>query len=261
MSAYSSPGLHLPRPGLALRLTLILLSACWLGLALGMNFLGLGADLVRAIVLSPDAVLGGQVWRLFTSPLVHVWSGPGAIGHILTSLIGLYFLGVSLEDRWGAGRMAGFLVAAAASGGLLQVLGTLLLPSFASASGASGYFGAMALVEAVAVAWALQNRRAQVRLFFLLPVSGSVLLAIVVGFSVLHVITQSGGPEGLFAPFGGMLSGWLLSDESPLRRHYLRWKLRRLNAETQRYSKGAAPTLRSIDGGRAPRRPSKYDLH
>jgi membrane associated rhomboid family serine protease len=176
---------------------------------------------------------------------------PGDPGHLLVTLLGLYFLGPTLEDRWGPKKMLFFLFGSAALAFALQVIVGTLIPRLANPM----WFGGLGMVEAVAVAWALNNRNATVRLFFVLPVSGTMLLVFIFGMSVLNVIAMRAPAEGLITPFGGMLAGYLFSDVSPLRRYWLKLRLKRLQAETAALRSTSAqrrradPPLRVIKGG------------
>jgi len=90
------------------------------------------------------------------------------------------------------------------------------------------------------------------------------MVGIIFALSVLNVIAlNTQHPEGLVTPFGGMLAGWLFGDRSPLRRLYLKLRLRQIQSQTaalraesaaqaaaaraRRSSSG--PSLRVIEGG------------
>src|SRR5262249_43090378 len=149
-------------------------------------------------------ILRGQIWRLVSPVFIHV--PQGNIGHILTTLLGLYFLGPTLEERWGPRRFLLFLAGSAAFAFTCQVVLGLAIPKLAHEQ----FFGGLGMVDAVAVAWALQSRNQVVRLFFVLPVTGTMLIGFIFLISVLYVIAQSALPEGLVTPFGGMLAAYLL---------------------------------------------------
>lgn len=245
-----------PKPGKAVTTAMIVVGCIWVMLAVGINYGGVSGSVIKPFVGEPDAILHGQVWRLVTAALIHLPSGDGAVSHIVTTLLGLYFLAPTLEDRWGWKRMTGFFLGAAAIGFASQTLLGLAFPKLAQPV----FFGGIGVIEAIAIAWAVQNRSAQVQLFFVLPITGTMLIAFVIGISILRVIAQSGSPEGLITPFGGMLAGWLLSDVSPLRRVYLQWKLKRLQAETAAMRtasvkrRAGGPPLRVIHGeGKTPK--------
>ena len=246
----------LPRPGKAIAGMMITLSVLWVALAVSVNWINVGTSVAAFMAGTSSGVLHGQIWRLFTAPLIHDTSNPW---HLLTTLLGLWFLAPSLEERWGPRRMLVFLLGSAAFAFAMQVLVGLLVTKL----NRSLWFGGLGMIEAVAVAWALSNRDSQVRMFFLLPVSAMTMVFIVFALSVLNVIALNEHThEGLVTPFGGMLAGWLFSDRSPLRRLYLQLKLRRLQAETAklradqaaatRARRAEGPALRVIDGGKAP---------
>ena len=251
-------GGDLPRPGKALRAVLLLLLVVWVAFAVALQWGGADPSVFFALAGNTEALAGGQIWRLFTAPLLHAPQSPW---HLVGSLIGLYFLTPALEARWSSRRLLGFLVAAGALAYAAQALAEAWLPAGVGQRLSSGtYFGAIPVVEAVAVAWALHFRDQTVRLFFVLPVGAKQLLAFIVGFSVLRVLAVEQAPEGLVSPFGGMVAGWLLGggSPSPLRRAYLRLRYRALQRETERLSRPGAPRkptgrkggLRVIDGGR-----------
>ncbi|MDI1475835.1 rhomboid family intramembrane serine protease [Polyangium sp. y55x31] len=256
----------LPRPGKAISGMMIVITVLWVGLALSINWVEVGSSVFQLMAGSTPGVLRGQIWRLFTAPILHDPSSPG---HFLMTLLGLYFLAPTLESRWGARRMLIFLFGAAAFAFATQVAVGALVPKLNQMV----WFGGLGMVEAIAVAWALQNRDAQVRMFFVLPVSAGGMVAIIFVLSVLNVIALNNHtPEGLVTPFGGMLAGWLFGDRSPLRRFYLKLRLRQIQAQTAalraeaavkaeaaRARRAAGPPLRVIEGGsKAPPKDKRY---
>ena len=109
MPPYSdAPTVSLPRPGPALKGVLITLLALWLMFAVGINWAGVPRDFFDLLCGNARRILQGEIWRLFTASLMHEPSG--SIGHILTALFGLYFLGPTLEKEWGAQRFLRFLL-------------------------------------------------------------------------------------------------------------------------------------------------------
>jgi membrane associated rhomboid family serine protease len=239
-----------PRPGKALVGAMLAVFVTWLFFALFLNWGAIGRDLFDALVGS-DAIFDGQVWRLVTAPLIHHPSGNGATSHMLSTVMGLYFLGAPLERSWGGRRFVLFLLASGALGALLQAIVGVLVPPLHRFV----FYGGLGVVDAVAVAWALSFRDQQVRLFFVLPVTGRGLLWFVVGLNVLYAIAFEQKHEGIVTPFGGMLAGWLGSDGSPLRRLYLRLRFRRLQAQSESLrglrtsSRDVRPKLRVVEGG------------
>lgn len=201
--------------------------AVWVMFAVGINWGGGGQALFDLGVGDTSKILSGQVWRLFTAPMLHQPTGPGSVSHIVSTLIGLFFLGPSLEQRWGGKRFIAFLYASAIVGFLLHVCLQLAIPAPHDAALQQPWFGALSAVHAVAIAWALSFRGNRVFLMFVLPVSSTVLVVAVVGLAVLRLLAAEQVPEGIVSAFGAMAFAWLCagSDPSPLRK--LWWKLRR----------------------------------
>ncbi len=241
---------HIPRPGRALKATMLGLLSIWVMLAVAINYGGMPFEAFLAMTGNTEAILRGEIWRLLTAPLVHMPSGPGSVSHIGFALLGFYFLAPTLEARWGTRRTVFFLLGSAFLGYFTQFVGELVFPRL----GQSHWFGSYGVIEAIAVAWALSNRGQQVRLFFVLPVSARGLLLFVIGISILRVIGDAKPYEGLITPFGGMLAGWLLGSghPSPLRRLYLRLRYASLQRRATRHRKASRSSragLRIIQGG------------
>ena len=258
----STGQLVLPRPGKALTKTMVGLFAVWLMFAAAINWGGASRAVFEALCGDSDRILAGEVWRLFSAPLLH--EPTGSIGHIMLVLVGLFFLAPSLEDAWGGARLLRFLCLSALIGYLVQVAVELVVPESLAARLVPPYwYGAVPAVEAVVIAFALSFRHRTVHLFFVLPVSSRGLILFAVGISVLLLIAGAMGPSGLVAPFGGMFAGWLLGGgtPSPLRRWWLGLRLRRLdqearNARKKRPPRGGGSRFRVIEGGAARRRDS-----
>lgn len=249
------PEWSLEKPGPVLRVVMIGLFVIWLVFALAMNWGGVSPAPLAALILDPGALGRLELWRFLTAPLVH---DPNSVGHILSVEIGLFFLGPSLESRFGSVRFARFLLLSALLAYGLQAGIQALLPStLAHKLGGSVQFGAMPVVEAIAIAWACSFRGRTVNLFFVLPVSSRGLVLFVVGFSVLTLIAGQMSPSGHLALFAGMGLGWLLGGgtPSPLRRAYLQYKLGALDREAGRESKKKPrrTDLKVITGGKRDR--------
>jgi membrane associated rhomboid family serine protease len=242
----------LPRPGPVLKHVLIGLTAIWVMFAMAINWGGASPELFFLLCGNSERVWHGEIWRLFTAPVMHIVQG--SIGHIFFTLLGLYFLTPTLEAKWSRGRLIRFLIASSAIAYALQMLVELLLPVGVATKIVGDYwFGALPVVEAIAVAFALNFQGSTVRLMFLIPVSSRGLLLFVVGMSVFNLIAAAHVPEGLISPFGGMFAGWLLGSgtPSPLRRLYLKYRLRQLDrqVDSDRKQRVARSGLKVIKGG------------
>lgn len=113
-----------PRPGRALKGVMIALFAIWLAFALGLNWAGVSDSVFLLFCGNTDAILTGQIWRLFTAPLLH----PPSVWSILFLLIGFYFLTPRLEESWGGARLLRFLLGSAVFAYVFQLVIGLLLP-------------------------------------------------------------------------------------------------------------------------------------
>lgn len=254
----SPRALGLMKPGRALTGVMVGLGAIWLMFAIAVNWGGATEDLFLLFCGNTDRILHGEVWRLFTAPLMHQPSG--TVSHILFAILGLVFLAPSLEERWGSARLLRFLFFSAVIAYSFQMLLEVALPASLSRRLVGEYwFGFFPVLEAVAIAWALSFRGQSVRLWFVLPVTSGGMVIFIVAMSALRIVAASAEPEGLLSPFGGMLAGWLLggSTPSPLRRAYLRLRLAQLDREAARGARSAAAKrkgspLRVIEGGRGP---------
>ncbi|MCH2109209.1 MAG: rhomboid family intramembrane serine protease [Polyangiaceae bacterium] len=224
-----------PRPGPVMKWTLISLFAIWLIYALGLNWFGMPAQWFEIFTAQPADILHGELWRLFTASLLQ--EPRHTVSPIIFALLGIYFLGCSLEESWGGKRFLYFMVLSGALSYLVQAIFAVVIPGAISARLTTApYFGTMPVVSAIAVAWALSFRGQTVRLFFALPVSSTLLLWFVIGATVLGAIADEQSYAGRIALFSGLGWGYLLggSQPSPLRKLYLQLRLKQLEREVSR---------------------------
>jgi membrane associated rhomboid family serine protease len=244
-----------PRPGRALWGVLLTLFGIWLAFAVGLGWANLSEDVFLLFAGNTQKILHGEVWRLFTAPLMH----EPVVMTILFVLIGFYFLTPTLEQQWGGKRLIGFLLLSGTFGYLFQMGLELALPrSIGQKLVGDHWWGSTPVIAAIAIAWALTFRGQTVRLFFVLPVSSRGLILFTVGVAVLYVLAPFQRPSsGLLSPFGGMLAGWIFGGSpSPLRRAWLKFRLKRLESELETGKKQRAERvkrsgLRVIEGGGA----------
>lgn len=232
-------------------------ASIWLAFAIALNWAGASEDLFLALCGNTDRIVHGEVWRLLTAPWLH--QPVGTVWHVVSALLGLYFLSPTLESRWGSARFARFLLFSSLFAYGTQLVAELVLPrSLALRIAAEGgyWYGAFPVAEAVVIAWALSARGQVVRLFFVLPVSATSLIALSIGVSLMYVVIAAQGSTGLIAPFGGMLAGWLFGGTpSPIRRLYLKLRVAQLDAEARREGQARkrrvqGSGLRVISGGK-----------
>ena len=153
--------------------------------------------LYDALVFNRADILHGQVWRLFTYPLVYMAS-MGTTG-IIWGAIGLFFYywcGNVLEQYWGVLRFNAYYLA----GILLTDIAALILGAVADS-----YYVNLSLFLAVATLLPDQ----QIRIWFVIPVKMKWLAWIDLGLTLIGVI---GGIILMIELLGeGMVYlGWLL---------------------------------------------------
>ncbi|MDP9034351.1 MAG: rhomboid family intramembrane serine protease [Myxococcota bacterium] len=256
----SQPGaMVFPKPGRALWALLIVMTSLGVLTALMAAWSPGGAVTFRWLACRLDRGFSDP-WRLVTSGLL---TNPEQWSHLLFSLVGLYFLGASLERRWGAWRFVRFLAVAVVLGNLTTMAIDAITPADAQARFHPAFvYGPAAALAGVAVAWSREFADSIVNLFFVVPVRGQTLLWVTIGICVLDLIYPSGLPEGVVAPFGGIVAGLLLGGTPSLaRRTWLRARLlvlrRRssgvhvqdlLASKPRRRPRPGAPPLRIVPG-------------
>jgi membrane associated rhomboid family serine protease len=249
-----------PRPGRALWTVLVVIGSLGIMTALLATWGGGAGSVFSWLVYEPSHAFS-QPWRLLTSGLL---TSPASWGHLLFALVGLYFLGAPLEKRWGAWRFVRFLALAVILGNLT----TMLVDRFIGDAAPERFhpafvFGPAAAITAIAIAWAREYSDSTVQLFMVLPIRGRVLFWITIGFCVLDLVYPAGMPEGVVAPFGGLVAGLLFAGTPSLARTtwlHLRLALLRrqspnvrvedvLSRKPARRPRSGAPPLRVVPGG------------
>jgi len=137
-----------------------------------------------------------QVWRLITYQFLH-----GSVMHILFNMLGLFFLGPTLEQHWGGKRFLIFYLSCGVAGALFYILlvavGSLQALPMIGASGAIlGMLAACAILFPHFVVF-----------FFLFPVpirTAAVILTLVYLASLITVGQNAGGDA---AHLAGMAAG------------------------------------------------------
>ena len=87
-------------------------------------------------VIPATPMLTLQLWRLITYQFLH-----GDFSHIFWNMIGLFFLGPSLERQWGSRKFLAFYLSCGVAGGLFYIL--LVMTGFLSAAPMVGASGAI----------------------------------------------------------------------------------------------------------------------
>ncbi|MEI7551554.1 MAG: rhomboid family intramembrane serine protease [Verrucomicrobiota bacterium] len=187
--------------------------------------------------LTGSGLRHGWGWTLLTYGFLH---DPGNLLHILSNLLGLYFIGRVLEPMLGRGRFLGLYAAAVIAGGAVwaavnwQLGGTLV----GASAGVFGLFVVFACFH--------PHQPVTFLLFFVVPVTlkpkhvaiAAVLIDLTgcLFYEVLGAVSPFGFAHS--AHLGGMAAGWLYFRYG----HELNWRLpsRRAGIELPRWAKKAA---------------------
>ncbi len=136
-----------------------------------------------------------SVWRLVTYQFLH--AGPF---HIAMNMLGLYFLGPTLERHWSSKKFLAFYLGCGAAGGIFYSLLAGLWLGVGPMVGASGAI--LGLLAACAILFP------QFVVFFIVfPVPIRVASLVIAFFAVVIVLTRGDNAGGQAAHFGGMVAG------------------------------------------------------
>jgi membrane associated rhomboid family serine protease len=137
-----------------------------------------------------------QVWRLITYQFVH-----GGVWHILLNMLGLFFLGPTLERHWGGKKFLVFYLSCGVAGGLFYTL--LVALNFLWAGPMVGASGAiLGMLAACAI---LFPQFIVFIVFFPVPIRVAAI-----GLTIMYfffVITRGANAGGHAAHLAGMAAG------------------------------------------------------
>jgi len=149
-------------------------------------------------VMQAEAVLHGQIWRLFTATYLHA-----SLQHVFFNMLGLYFLGPPLEQVWG--RRQFFLVYT--TGG---IVGNVLL----TLAGAFGFInplvvglGASGSILTLLGAAAVLFPDARVYVYFLLPLRIRTVAILYSVWYVFNVLQRGANYGGDLCHIAGLIVG------------------------------------------------------
>jgi membrane associated rhomboid family serine protease len=194
-----------------------LISAIVAGFALQFVFprwFSAGDAMEKMLALTVDGIKSGKVWTLFTYSFLHS-TGSLLFLHIVSSILGLYFLGRVLEPMLGSRRFAWLYASMVATGGAAW-----LATHWFTGGGNGPLIGASAGVAGLMVVFACfyPNQPMSMLLFFVLPVTlkpkqlAFAWLAVdLLGFVYYEIMGAASpvGPVAHSAHLGGMLAGWI----------------------------------------------------
>jgi membrane associated rhomboid family serine protease len=164
------------------------------GIFLVMLLLGrtsLGPMIADFLVLDRDRLLV-RPWTPVTYAFTHA-----EVLHFLFNMLGLYFLGPPLEERWGGRGFIKFYVVAALGGAVFELFtgGKVL--------------GASAAINGLLLAWALIWPETQILFFGIIPIKVKWLALGSAVFSLMNAAGGGGGGVAHLAHLGGFVSAFL----------------------------------------------------
>lgn len=155
-------------------------------------------DLLRSwfAVDTTSAARSLQLWRLIGYQFLHA-----NFLHILFNMLGLFFLGPTLERHWGSRKFLQFYLMCGAAGGVLYILlsgiGVLSIGTLVGASGAM-----LGLLTACAILFPHF-----VVFIFIFPVPIRIAAIIFIAWYVFSIVTGGGNAGGNAAHLAGMATG------------------------------------------------------
>lgn len=139
----------------------------------------------------------GAFWELLTYQFIHQ-----GFGHLLSNMLGLYFLGPEVERTLGTNRFFSLYFLSGVLGGLGW---SLLSPPYHSCIGASGaVFGILGAYAA------LYPKRELILIFMpFVPIKAWVFVLILGAYELLHTLGGPGGAVANAAHLGGGVAGYI----------------------------------------------------
>lgn len=238
--ALQQGGFALPSPTRVVLRLIAVLAGLWVLFAILVNsvqtpFAVESYDLLQ--LQASEVVPGLKLWQVATYAWLHDLRG---LSHVLFNCLGLYFLGTTLERRWGGKTFLKFFVLSGLIAGAFSVLMGLLLPS----TFGDPIVGASGALFGIIAAYSILFPDAHIMLMFVIPVRSRYLIWIAIGIDVILFFALPQNNTAIQTHIGGAIGGWLLITGNWHPRIF--WpKLKAL--ATGRRKK---PGLRVIDGGR-----------
>jgi len=157
----------------------------------------LGIRLSSFCALRADWLSHGAFWQLITYQFVHQ-----GMGHLLSNMLGLFFLGPETERALGTNRFFKLYLFSGVLGGLGW---SLLAPHYHTCVGASGaVFGILGAYAAL-----YPNRELILIFLPFTPIKAWVFVLILGAYELLHTLGGPGGAVANAAHLGGGIAGYL----------------------------------------------------
>ena len=155
-------------------------------------WIGFPGLLTRWFALIPAEILT-RPWTPLTYLFLH-----GGFWHLLVNMIGLFFFGPPLEERWGSPAFLRFYLIAGLGGALLS----LAIPN-AVIIGASG------AIYGILLAYAMAWPDNLIYLYGVIPVKAKWLVTAVIAITAFSAIASRGSGVAHLAHLGGLATGFL----------------------------------------------------
>lgn len=202
--------------GIILALTIVTSLAAALGSHSLASFFELGA-------LVPERVLHGELWRLLTWSVIE----PSPLALLFACLL-LYWFGRDLAQEWGSRRFFTVYFAVAMSAGV----GTCVLALFDGNILNGHHLGSVPLAEAITIAWGLWFPRRIIRIYFVIPIKGSIVAWGTVALTVVYAVYYGWAHYVPSLLAEGSMLAWL--HRAPLVARWARWQGARAAAARQK---------------------------
>ena len=158
----------------------------------------LGFPLSRFGALHADWWTTYSIWQLITYQFIHQ-----GFGHLLSNMMGLYFLGPETERALGTNRFFALYFLS----GILGGLGWSLLSPYGSCVGASGaIFGVLGAYAAL-----YPNRELILIFLPFVPIKAWLFVLLIGAYEFMHVLAGPGGHIANAAHLGGGLVGYIFA--------------------------------------------------
>lgn len=167
-------------------------------------------EMLDYLVLRPDMILRGEVWRLITWILVPPYRPD------LFTIIMLYFyfsIGKTLERVWGSFRFNLYII----SGLIFTIIGSFLLFLFANRI---GYFSTYYINMSIFLALAMTYPDIEVMLYFLIPVKMKWMAVLYLALFVFSMVEGGWGDRvALICSLLNFFIFYLMSRKNTIRRY------------------------------------------
>lgn len=143
-----------------------------------------------------------KLWQLLTYMFLH-----GSVGHLFVNMLGLWFFGTRLEERWGTERFVKFVAVTGAGSVLIH-----LLLSIAVTGGrlpADFIIGISGVCYGIFLAFAMYYPEAPIYVYAIFPVKAKVLVGVMILITFLSSIGTQMGGIAHWTHLGGLIFGYL----------------------------------------------------